>query len=287
MASILPAMKARLEKGDTLYGLFLCSFSPVIAEISGYAGYDFVVVDMEHGYGGISTALPCLHALAATATPAILRLPECSQTWAKKALDLGPQGVMFPMIDTPEQARRAVSYCRYPPNGLRGAAHPVIRASRYGIDEEYLSKCETDLFVMCQVESMEGVRNVREIAAVDGVDCIQIGPLDLSASLGELWDPVNEKVKNMMNGAEEAVIGLRPNRGDGVSGPYLAGFAMANDGPNELRARGYHMVAGGVDIGLYRAAAVDDVKKFKMGLNLDAEIEGTTEVSSFVKIGSK
>ncbi|KAL0296400.1 UNVERIFIED_CONTAM: 2-dehydro-3,6-dideoxy-6-sulfogluconate aldolase [Sesamum radiatum] len=238
MASTLTAMKARLEKGHTLYGLFLCTFSPVIAEISGYAGYDFVVVDMEHGYGGISTALPCLHALAATATPAILRLQECSQTWAKKALDLGPQGVMFPMIDTPEQARRAVSYCRYPPNGLRGAAHPVIRASWYGIDEEYLSK-------------------------------------------------LNEKVKSMMNGLEEAVIGLRPNRGDGVSGPYLAGFAMANDGPNELRARGYHMVAGGVDIGLYRAAAVDDVSKFKMGLNLDAEIEGTTEVSSFVKIGSK
>ncbi|CAA2956531.1 2-keto-3-deoxy-L-rhamnonate aldolase-like [Olea europaea subsp. europaea] len=267
MASV-SAMKSRLHKGDTLYGLFLCSFSPVLAEITGYAGYDFVVVDMEHGHGGISDALPCLHALSATATPAILRLPECSSTWAKKALDLGPQGLMFPMIDNPYLAQQAVSYCRYPPNGIRGAAHPIIRASKYGIDEEYLTKCENDLFIMCQVESMEGLRNVKEIASVDGVDCIQIGPLDLSASMGQLLDPVNEKVKSMMSGAEEAVIGLKSKKGNGSNGPYLAGFAMPNDGPNELRARGYDMVSGGVDIGLYRNAALDDVKKFKMGLNL-------------------
>ncbi|KAK6146500.1 hypothetical protein DH2020_020369 [Rehmannia glutinosa] len=256
MASSTNALKSRLVKGDTLYGTFLCSFSPVIAEISGYAGYDFVVVDMEHGYGGISAALPCLQALSATGTPAILRLPECSQTWAKKALDLGSQGIMFPMIDTKGLAQEAVSYCRYPPNGLRGAAHPVIRASRMSCS------------LMCQVESMEGLSNVREIAAVDGVDCIQIGPLDLSASLGQLRDPVNDKVKAMMSGAEEAVIGLRSEKGDCNIGPYLAGFAMPNDGPDELRARGYHMVSGGVDIGLYRSAVVNDVKKFKMGLNL-------------------
>ncbi|KAI3453330.1 hypothetical protein Pfo_009993 [Paulownia fortunei] len=140
---------------------------------------------------------------------------------------------------------------------------------------------------MCQVESMEGLRNVREIAAIDGVDCIQIGPLDLSASLGQLWDPVNEKVKAMMSGAEEAIIGLRPTKRDRNNGPYLAGFSMPNDGPDELRARGYHMVSGGVDIGLYRSAAVDDVKKFKMSLNLASEIEGSTNVSSFVNIESK
>lgn len=104
--SKMDSLKSRLQKGSILYGQFLCSFSPVLAEISGYAGYDFVVVDMEHGYGGIASAFPCLQALAATRTPAILRLPECSQTWAKKALDLGPQGIMFPMVDTVEASVR-------------------------------------------------------------------------------------------------------------------------------------------------------------------------------------
>ncbi|KAJ0048962.1 hypothetical protein Pint_14837 [Pistacia integerrima] len=92
-------LKGRLNNGETLYGLFLLSFFPTLAEISGQAGYDFVVVDMEHDHGGISQALSCLHTLAATHTAAILRLPENSPTWAKKAPDLGPDGLMFPMID--------------------------------------------------------------------------------------------------------------------------------------------------------------------------------------------
>lgn len=171
MASLPPAtktLKARLYDGDTLYGLFLLSFSPTLAEISGLAGYDFVVVDVEHGHGGISQALPCLQALSATHTPTILRLPENSPSWAKKALDLGPDGLMFPMIDEPESAKNAVSYCRYPPAGIRGAAHPIVRASKYGLDDDYLEMCERELLLMCQVESEEAVNRAEEIAAVDG-----------------------------------------------------------------------------------------------------------------------
>ncbi|KAK3030657.1 hypothetical protein RJ639_035861 [Escallonia herrerae] len=254
-------LKSRLNDGDTLYGLFLLSFSPTLAEIAGLAGYDFVVVDMEHGHGGVSDALPCLHALAATSTPAILRLPESNPTWAKKALDLGPQGIMFPMIDSPKLARKAVSYCRFPPKGVRGSAHTVVRASNYGIDPGYLSNCEDELLIMCQVESEEAVKKIEEIAAVDGVDCIQMGPLDLSASMGYLWDPGNKKVREVMRSAEKAVL-----KTAGGGGAFLAGFAMPHDSPDDLRGRGYHMVSGAVDVGLFRSAAVEDVKKFKMSL---------------------
>ncbi|KAL3742865.1 hypothetical protein ACJRO7_018210 [Eucalyptus globulus] len=252
------SLKSRLRGGETLYGIFLLSFSPTVAEIAGLAGYDFAVVDMEHGPGGVSEALHCLRALAGTGTPAILRLPESSAAWAKKALDLGPQGLMFPMIDTPELARDAVAYSRFPPAGVRGSAHTVVRASKYGIDEGYLGHCEEELLVMCQVESQQGVRNVEQIAAVDGVDCIQMGPLDLSASMGYLWDPGNKKVREMMRTAEKGVLG---------SGrAYLSGFAMPFDSPDDLRKRGYHMVSGAVDVGLFRNAVVEDVKRFRMGL---------------------
>lgn len=248
-------LKSRLGNGETLYGQFALSFSPTLVEISGYAGYDFVVIDMENGHRGISEALSCLNALAAAQTPAILRLPENSPTWAKKALDLGPQGLMFPMIDDPDFAKSAVSYCKYPPAGVRGDAHPVVRASKYGIDEEYLSKCEKELLILCQVESKEAVNRVGEIAAVDGVDCVMIGPLDLSASVGRLSAPGDMKVKEIMEMAEKEVLG---------SGKaYLAGFAMLHDGPHELRTRGHHMVCGAVDVALFRTAAVEDVKKFK------------------------
>ncbi|CAL9146175.1 unnamed protein product [Musa hybrid cultivar] len=144
------SLKSRLAAGETLYGLFLLSASPTLAEIAGLAGYDYVVVDMEHGSGGISDALPCLRALAATRTPAVLRLPEPSATWAKKALDLGPQGIMFPMVDTPAAAAHAVACCRFPPRGIRGSAHTVVRASAYGLDDGYLTRCEEEILVMCQ-----------------------------------------------------------------------------------------------------------------------------------------
>ncbi|KAF2322013.1 hypothetical protein GH714_005587 [Hevea brasiliensis] len=130
---------------------------------------------MEHGPGGITEALSCLRALAASQTPAIIRLPESCPTWAKKALDLGPQGIMFPMIDSPKMAKKAVSYCRFPPAGIRGSAHPVVRASSYGIDEGYLSNYEEELLIMCQVETEEGVKKADEIAAVDGVTAYKWG----------------------------------------------------------------------------------------------------------------
>lgn len=250
------SLKSRLKNGETLYGIFLLTFSPTIAEITGAAGYDFAVVDMEHGHGGISDALHCLHALAATNTAVILRVPESSATWAKKALDLGPQGIMFPMIDSQKSAREAVSYCRFPPNGVRGAALTIVRASDYGINEGYLSNYEEELLIMCQVESVEGVNNIHEIAAVDGVDCIQMGPRDLSASMGYLSDPGNKNVREALRKAEKAVL-----KGTAAN---LAGMVAPHDGAEELRQRGYHMVSAGSDVALYRNAAVEDVRKFKM-----------------------
>ena len=106
---------------------------------------------------------------------------------------------------------------------------------------------------------MEAVKNIKEITTVEGVDCVMMGPFDLSVGMGWLRDPVNEKVKEVMRVAEMAVLDS-----DSDSETYLAGCAMPNDGPDELKRRGYHLVCGGADVGLFRSAAVDDVKRFKM-----------------------
>ncbi|KAG9452629.1 hypothetical protein H6P81_005533 [Aristolochia fimbriata] len=248
-------LKSRLADGEILYGIFLLGFSPTLAEIAGLAGYDFAVVDMEHGHGGISDALPCIRALAATGTPAVLRLPESSADWAKKALDIGPQGIMFPMIESPKAAKKAVSYCRFPPDGVRGSAHTIVRASRYGIDDGYLENYKNELLIMCQVETKDGVEKIDEIAEVEGVDCVQMGPLDLSASVGYLWDPGNKKVREVLRAAEKGVLG--------TGKAYLGSFAMPHDPPEAQRSRGYHMISGAVDLGLFRSAALEDVRKFK------------------------
>lgn len=248
-------LKSRLAGGEILYGIFLLAASPTVAEIASLAGYDFAVVDMEHGPGGIPDALAMVRALGAARTAAVLRVPEPSAWWAKKALDLGPDGIMFPAVESPAAAAAAVSYCRFPPAGVRGSAHPVVRASGYGIDDGYLEHYQSALLTMVQVETADGLAQVEAIAAVDGVDCVQMGPLDLSASLGCLWDPGSRKVREALRAAERAVLA--------AGGAYLGGFAMPHDPPEKLRERGYHLVSGAVDVAMFRAAAVADVRRFK------------------------
>lgn len=110
-----------------------------------------------------------------------------------------------------------------------------------------------------QIESEEGVKNVNEIVAVDGMDCVMMGPRDLSASLGLLHDPGNPKVKAAMIAAETAVLASDPAKG----GAYLAGMATAQDTAKDLWSRGYHVVLGSADVSLFKKAAVDDVKANK------------------------
>ena len=254
------SIKARLQAGDCLYGMSFLSFCPTMAEIAGWAGYDFVILDLEHGFGGISEALRCIHALVAAKTPVIVRVPELSHVWVKKVLDLGPQGIVFPLVDGPESAKKAVSYCRYPPKGVRGVATPIVRASMFGIDEQYAERYEKDLLILCQIETEEAVNNVEGIAGVDGVDGIMVGPLDLSASVGFMSDPKNEKVQEMMRKIEKTILGFKRKE---EGGPYLAGFAMPFDGPDQFRKRGYQLIRGVTDVGLFKNACVEDVKKFK------------------------
>ncbi|WZZ25582.1 hypothetical protein YC2023_008983 [Brassica napus] len=236
------SLKTRLREGENLYGLFLLSFSPEMAEIASYA-------------------LTCIRAVEAAGSSTVLRVPDNCQAWTKKALDLGPDGIMFPMIETGKAASDAVSYCRYRPDGLRGCAYSIVRDSKFGFDEEYLRNYTDQLLIMCQIESEEGVKNVKDIVAVDGMDCVMMGPRDLSASLGLLHDPGNAKVKSLMRTAETAVIASDPENG----GAYLAGMATAQDKPVDLRLRGYHMIIGATDVPLFKKAVVDDVKSFKFG----------------------
>lgn len=211
-----------------------------------------MVVYLEHGPGYTMSAVPILQTLACTGTPAIIRIPVNDPVWAKKALDLGPQGIMFPMINDANAVSDAVRSCRYPPAGIRGAAYPIVRAARYGLDHSYLSRCEEDLLIMCQIETQQAVDNIKDIAAVDGVDCIQMGPLDLRSDLGLLRIPEDKSSTALLREAEKTLKSL---------GVYMGGFATSDDSPSKLLQLGYHMVAGTVDVALLRDAAVADIRK--------------------------
>ncbi|MCO5612289.1 hypothetical protein L7F22_066554 [Adiantum nelumboides] len=277
MATLLPAapasrpLKARLASDEPLYGAFLCSFSPTLAEILGQAGYDYVILDMEHGPGDTFAALPCMQALAAAGVPAIVRIAANDPVLIKKAMNLGPQGIMVPMIETTTDVEKAVASCRYPPRGNRGAAHPIVCTCMYGLDISYLQMCNNDeVLKTLQVESSEAVGRIPNIAAVDGVDCLMLGPTDLSSSIRYLHDPGHEKVMKLMHRERKAILSA-------PSITYLAGFAMPHDPPEEMRKHGYHIITGANDLALFRNAVGADVKakKASSGMQELVSCDGT------------
>ncbi|CAM6129095.1 unnamed protein product [Calypogeia fissa] len=250
------SLKSKLAAGHKLYGAFLVSFSTVVAEILGWAGYDFVVVDLGQLFPGDNfAALPVVQALASTGTPAIFRLSGDDPVLVNKALDMGPAGLMFSMIEDEEAARNAVALCRYPPGGIRrGSRHVVSRASHYGLDASYVDRCEEELFVICQVETTEAFNHVMEIAGVEGVDCIHMGGLDFGASLGDPYLDYNTRL--LFCHAEEKILARQGK-------VLLAGLATPDNSPESLFKRGYHLVAGTMDVVLLRDAAVSDLRRNK------------------------
>jgi 2-keto-3-deoxy-L-rhamnonate aldolase RhmA len=156
---------------------------PAVAEMAAGGGFDFVVVDTEHTPLGLESVADCVRAVAAKDGSAVVRVPSNDPVRIKRLLDIGPDGLLVPMVDTVAEAEAAVDATRYPPAGDRGVA--AARAADYGRTfESYVEQAHTDLSLVVQIESAEAVDNAADIAAVDGIDGLFVGPADLSASLG-------------------------------------------------------------------------------------------------------
>ncbi len=250
-----PGIKARLLSGRRTLCCLANMGSPVAAEILGHAGYDAVMIDMEHGPGDTLNTLAQLQALAGTPAAALVRVPENAAVYLKRVLDAGPQGVMVPAVSTKAEAEKAVAACRYPPRGMRGVAHPIARAANYGMDvERYIGEIEKNLLVICQIETMPGVENAAAIAATDGVDMIFIGPMDLSASAGHFNEPDHPEIDALMKRVESAVH---------AAGKMLGGLATPGRPAATLFERGYRLVIDAIDIALLRDAARRNVEAAK------------------------
>ena len=179
-------LKARLNAGDNIYGAWIGSGSPANAEILGHVGFDFVVVDQEHGAGELADAVAALRAVESSGTPCMVRAPWNDPIWIKRILDAGAESLMIPQIETAAAAKAAVSACRYPPQGMRGYAAGVVRASTFGLEPGYVEKANQNLLIVLQIESAAAVEHAAEICAVEGVDVVFIGVNDLAGSIGRL-----------------------------------------------------------------------------------------------------
>jgi 4-hydroxy-2-oxoheptanedioate aldolase len=243
-------LKRRIRAGESVYGAWLGLASPQVAELMACVGYDFLIVDQEHGAGSLRDAADMLRACASGGCSAIVRVPWNDQVYLKRILDVGAQSLMIPMVESAEEAKAAVAACRYPPKGRRGWAAPAMRCSRYGTIPDYTSRANDELFIIVQIESAGAAERAAEIAAVDGVDLVLIGVNDLAGSIGLLEKLDRPEVDTLVRKAE---AGVRS------AGKPLGSVPSARRDSAGLFADGYALVAGGGDSGLLRQAALADV----------------------------
>lgn len=182
--NISPAFKRRVLAGQRVAGTFLNLGSPVTTEMAGCAGFDWLLIDQEHGIGGEEILLHQLQAAATTPAVPIVRIAANEGARFKRALDLGAAGIMVPWVNSELEARQAVAHLRYPPRGTRGVMK-MTRACEFGSGfVDYFERGHEQIVLMAQIETAEAVAEVDAIAAVEGVDVLFIGPMDLTTSLG-------------------------------------------------------------------------------------------------------
>lgn len=177
-------LRRRVLAGDPTVGAFIQLASPIAAEILAQAGFDWLIVDLEHGHGGEAELLGQLHAIQATPAAALVRVQSSERLRIARALDLGADGLMIPRIETVDDARDALSWMRFPPHGMRGVALTARGDGYATVDHPAVAAINERVLGIFQVESPLAVDNAEALAAIEGVDCLFVGPADLSHAMG-------------------------------------------------------------------------------------------------------
>lgn len=180
--------KARLKTGGTQIGLWVALGDPSVAELAAQTGFDWLVIDGEHGPNGLRDVLAQLRAVG-TASHPVVRVRDDNRAEIKQMLDIGAQTILIPMVESADQAREAVKSVLYPPQGVRGIGAALARASGYNSIPDYLQSANDEICLLLQVESRAGLEALDEILAVEGVDGVFVGPADLAADMGHLGKP--------------------------------------------------------------------------------------------------
>jgi 2-keto-3-deoxy-L-rhamnonate aldolase RhmA len=231
-------------------GTWLSSASPIVAEAMGHAGFDWGVVDMEHAPLDMMTVLQLLQALGNTRMVAVVRVPWNDAVMVKRVLDAGATTLLFPFVQNAAEARRAVAATRYPPQGQRGMSG-MSRASKFGTVPNYLKNADAGLGVIVQLETPQALAQLEEIAAVEGVDAVFVGPADLSANMGHVGQFTHPAVMQAMADAARRCKAL---------GKPIGTVGGSPDVVAQYRAMGYDYLAIASDMGLLMSGALAAVR---------------------------
>lgn len=250
------SLKARILAGEPVYGAWLGLADASVAELMAHAGYDFLVLDQEHGPASLETAIDVMRAAEAAGCALVVRVPWNDSVYLKRILDSGATSIMVPMLEDEAAAKAAVAACRYPPAGVRGFAAPSARCTRWGKNTDYLASWNDELLIMGQLESAKAAANAAAIAAVDGIDVPFIGINDMAGSIGRLGQLDHPEVRKLVESCEAALRRC---------GKPLGTVPSAMRSVPELFDVGYKVVAGAVDAMLLQHAASGDVAANRPG----------------------
>jgi 4-hydroxy-2-oxoheptanedioate aldolase len=235
-------------------GLFLGLANPYSAEVVASAGFDWLLIDGEHGPNDLRSILAQLQVLAAYPVHPVVRTVDHDVARIKQLLDAGAQTLMVPMVETAKQAQDLVRAMHYPPAGIRGVGTALARAARWNAISDYFTHADEQMSLIVQIESVAGLAALPEIAAVKGVDGVFIGPSDLAASMGYLGQPGHPDVRAAVQKALEDIVACGKAAGVFAAEPALA---------KTYQTQGASFVLVGVDTLLLRTAAKALAERFK------------------------
>ena len=248
-------LKKALQDGKNVFGPFLKLTDPAAVEIIGFAGFDFIIIDAEHGPISIQNAQNMIRAAETANITPIIRVANNDEALILRALDIGAQGIEIPQINSKSQAIKAVKSVKYSPQGERGVCRYVRAANYSSMDKfEYFKSANNETMIIAHIEGVEGINNLDEILSVPGIDVIFIGPYDLSQSLGipgEVSNPlVTEKMKEVVLKCKENKVSVGTFADDVKTAKFWVSL-------------GVQYMSFSVDVGILYEASKQIVEKLK------------------------
>ncbi|RXJ66840.1 2,4-dihydroxyhept-2-ene-1,7-dioic acid aldolase [Halarcobacter ebronensis] len=249
------SLKQKLKNNELTIGSWIMIDAPISVEVMAIAGFEWLVIDIEHTSIGLETTQNLIRTIQAHNIKAIVRVSKNEEVVIKKVLDMGADGIIVPMLCTKADAIQAVTFSKYPPFGKRGVG--LYRAQKYGNSfEEYKKWVDEELVIIAQIEHIDAVENIEDILAVEGIDGTIIGPYDLSASMGSPGSFDREDVQNAIQKVIDSC--KRFNK--------PSGFHVVDSNPSALDPKieqGCTFLAYGIDYMFLRDAAVNGMSKLK------------------------
>lgn len=227
-------------KQKQLIGLWLALGEAGVAEVCSQLGFDWILIDGEHGPNDLRSILAQLRAANGTDTSAVVRLASDDRVLIKRHLDIGAQTLLIPMIESAEQAREVVRSCHYAPKGARGVGAGMARASNYGSVTDYIDTAADEICILLQVETRAGIAALDEILAVEHVDGVFVGPSDLAADMGHPGGVMHPEVQKEIVSAIKKI-----NASQKASGILTFGRKLAHS----YHDLGVNFIAVGSDVG--------------------------------------